>query len=140
MPRRPQYAYPYRRRVTLLRLSGSSLVWFRSSTDYSRDSISYSHNCHVSAALIHLLRVCCPCDGCPPVATWRYEFIATEQPHTAMLVLDGGSFKADDIAGARRVLASVIRNVRGSGPTKPNAIRLLDPLGQEAWRAKPQHR
>lgn len=73
------------------------------------------------------------------MATWRYEFIATGQPNADMLVLDGGNFSADDITGARRVLASVIRNIKVSGPTKPNAIRLLDPLGREAWRAKLQH-
>jgi hypothetical protein len=72
--------------------------------------------------------------------TWQYEFIATGQPHSDLLVLDGGQFQADDFSDARRVLASVIRNIKVSGPTRPNAIRLLDPLGQEAWRAKLQHR
>jgi hypothetical protein len=74
------------------------------------------------------------------MATWRYEFIATGQPYSDLMVLDGGNFKADDIAGARRVLAAVIRNIRVSGPSKPNAIRLLDPQGKEAWCAKLQHR
>ena len=72
--------------------------------------------------------------------TWRYEFIATDQPHSDLMVLDGGQFQADDVSSARRVLASVIRNVAVSGPTQPNGIRLLDPLGREAWRAKLQHR
>jgi len=72
--------------------------------------------------------------------TWQYQFIATGQAHVDLLILDGGHFQADDISGARRVLASVIRNVKVSGPTKPNGIRLLDPLGHEVWRAKLQHR
>jgi len=74
------------------------------------------------------------------MATWRYEFIATGQPHADLLVLDGGQFKADGMSDARRVLASVIQNIKISGPTQPNGIRLLDPLGHEAWRAKLQHR
>jgi len=74
------------------------------------------------------------------MATWRYEFIATDQQHSDLLVLDGGQFRADGISDARRVLASVIQNIKVSGPTKPNGIRLLDPLGREAWRAKLQHR
>jgi len=68
--------------------------------------------------------------------TWQYEFIATEQDHADLLILDGGYFKADAISGARRVLSSVIRDVRVSGPAKPAAIRLLDPLGREVWRAQ----
>jgi hypothetical protein len=72
--------------------------------------------------------------------TWRYEFIATGQPHSDLLILDVGHFKADDISDARKVLASVIRNVKVSGPTKPNAIRLLDPRGAEVWRALLQER
>jgi hypothetical protein len=72
--------------------------------------------------------------------TWRYEFIATGQPHSDLLILDVGHFKADDISDARKILASVIRNVKVSGPTKPNAIRLLDPRGAEVWRALLQER
>jgi hypothetical protein len=79
------------------------------------------------------------CNVRTAMTTWRYEFIATGQPYSDMLVLDGGNFRADDISAARRVLTAVIRNIKVSGPTKPNAIRLLDPLGQEAWRAKLQH-
>jgi hypothetical protein len=71
--------------------------------------------------------------------TWRYEFIATGQ-HADLLILDGGHFKADDLSGARRVLASVIRNIKVSGPARPDAIRLLDPLGKEVWRGKLQRR
>jgi hypothetical protein len=72
--------------------------------------------------------------------TWQYEFIVTDQPHSPVVVLDGGYFKAGDISDARSVLASVIRNVKVAGPTKPNAIRLLDPLGEEVWRASLQER
>lgn len=67
--------------------------------------------------------------------TWRYEFIATRQPQADFIVLDGGRFKALDADDARSVLANVVGNVRVSGPTKPDAIRLLDPKGREVWRA-----
>jgi len=72
--------------------------------------------------------------------TWQYEFIATGQAHADLLILDGGQFQADGISDARSVLASVVRNVKASGPARPNAIRLLDPWGKEVWRAKLQHR
>jgi hypothetical protein len=71
--------------------------------------------------------------------TWRYEILATGQPHSDLLILDGGQFKADDLSDARRVLSSIIQSIKVSGPTKPNAIRLIDPLGHEAWRAKLQN-
>ena len=74
------------------------------------------------------------------MATWRYEFIATGQKYSDLVVLDGGHFKADDISGARGVLASVMQNIKVSGPAKPNAIRLLDRLGHEVCRANLQHR
>jgi hypothetical protein len=72
--------------------------------------------------------------------TWQYEFIYIDQRHSPVVVLDGGYFKADGISDARSVLASVVRNVKVFGPTKPNAIRLLDPLGEEVWRALLQDR
>jgi hypothetical protein len=74
------------------------------------------------------------------MAPWRYEFIATDQPHSPLVVLDGGNFLADHIHAARSVLASVMRNVKMSGPTKPTAIRLLDPKGEEVGRALLQER
>jgi hypothetical protein len=67
--------------------------------------------------------------------TWRYEFIATRHPHSNCLILDGGKFKAADICNAREVLASVVRNIKVSGPTKPDAIRLIDPKRREVCRA-----
>ncbi len=57
--------------------------------------------------------------------TWRYEFIATRQPYSDLLVLDGGNFRADDIAGAWRVLL-------GMTPPHPGAFireEILDDLG-----------
>ena len=72
--------------------------------------------------------------------TWRYEFVATGQPHSDLLVLDGGQIQEPPTSDAGGVLASAIRNIKVSGPTKPNAIRLLDPIGHEVWRAKLQHR
>jgi hypothetical protein len=67
--------------------------------------------------------------------TWRYEFIATRHPHSNCMILDGGKFKAVDICDAREVLASVVRNIKVSGPTRPDAIRLIDPKGREVCRA-----
>jgi hypothetical protein len=71
---------------------------------------------------------------------WRYEFIATDQPHSRLVVLDGGNFRAEDISAARSVVASVIRNIKVSGPTRPTAIRLFTPRGQEVWQAPLQER
>jgi hypothetical protein len=51
------------------------------------------------------------------------------------MILDGGKFKAVDICDAREVLASVVRNIKVSGPTRPDAIRLIDPNGREVCRA-----
>lgn len=67
--------------------------------------------------------------------TWRYEFIATRHSRSNCLILDGGKFKAADICDARAVLASVVRNIKVSGPMKPDAIRLIDPKGREVCRA-----
>jgi hypothetical protein len=69
---------------------------------------------------------------------WRYEFIATGLPLADVVVLDSGSFRAVDAYGAKSVLASALRNVKPSGPARPNAIRLIDPSGQEIWRARLQ--
>jgi hypothetical protein len=51
------------------------------------------------------------------------------------MILDGGKFKAVDICDAREVLASVVRNIKVSGPTRPDAIRFIDPKGREVCRA-----
>jgi len=67
--------------------------------------------------------------------TWRYEFIATRHPRSDCMILDGGKFKAADVCDAREVLASVVRNIKVSGPTRPDAIRLIDPKGREVCRA-----
>jgi hypothetical protein len=72
--------------------------------------------------------------------TWRYVFIVTDRSHSPLILLDGGDFAADDIHAARSVLASIIRNIKVSGPTQPTAIRLLDLKGEEVWRASLQDR
>lgn len=64
----------------------------------------------------------------------RYEFIATKPSKTEVIV-DGGEFNAIDVDDAKIVLAAVMRNIKSTGPTKPDAIRLVDPDGQEIWRA-----
>jgi hypothetical protein len=65
---------------------------------------------------------------------WRYEFILTKTPSIA-LILDSGEFPAIDANDAKLVLAAVVKNIKTTGPTMPNAIRLIDPDGQEIWRA-----
>jgi hypothetical protein len=65
--------------------------------------------------------------------TWRYEYLST---NSHLLILDGGKFKAIDVEDAKVVLASVVRNIKVPGPTRPNAIRLIDPTGREVWRAR----
>lgn len=75
------------------------------------------------------------------VMNWKYEFLATHGPteesgSTAeFVVVDGGAFAAADLAGAKSVLSRVVRDVTVAGPTPPNAIRLIDPSGEEIWRA-----
>jgi hypothetical protein len=71
---------------------------------------------------------------------WRYEFIATQDRTSDVVVLGSSGFDAKDIFDTRKVLSSVIRNIKVSGSTKPNAIRLLDPEGREVWRGLPQGR
>jgi hypothetical protein len=72
--------------------------------------------------------------------TWRYEYIATQQSLSEPIVLYGARFKAKDIYDTRKVLASALRSIKVSGPTKPNAIRLIDPDGEEVWRGLLQAR
>lgn len=66
---------------------------------------------------------------------WRYEIIAT-QDESAFQVLDGGRFKAADIYDTRSVLAAVLRTKKTHRPKQPDAIRLIDPKGNEVWRAR----
>jgi hypothetical protein len=65
---------------------------------------------------------------------WRYEFILTKTPSIA-LILDSGEFPAVDADGTKMVLAAVMKNIKTTGPAKADAIRLIDPDGQEIWRA-----
>jgi hypothetical protein len=65
---------------------------------------------------------------------WRYEFIATHPEQAEPMVLEGANFAAIDADNAKLVLARVVRDLKPSGPTRPHAIRLLDPDGWEVWR------
>lgn len=67
-------------------------------------------------------------------AMWRYEFIATHPERSEPTVLEGANFAAIDADNAKLVLARVVRDLKLSGPTRPQAIRLLDPDGWEVWR------
>lgn len=71
---------------------------------------------------------------------WRCEYIATRQSRLEPIVLLGIQFETKDIYDTRKVLASALRNIKVSGPAKPNPIRLIDPDGEEVWRALLQGR
>jgi hypothetical protein len=66
--------------------------------------------------------------------TWRYEFIATHPEQSEPTVLEGANFTAIDADNAKLVLARAVSDLTLSGPTRPHAIRLLDPDGWEVWR------
>jgi hypothetical protein len=65
---------------------------------------------------------------------WRYEIIAVQPGQSDATVLDGQDFAAIDADNAKLVLARVVSGLMHSGPTRPRAIRLLDPDGTEVWR------
>jgi hypothetical protein len=65
---------------------------------------------------------------------WRYEIIAMQPGQPDPTVLDGRDFMAIDADNAKLVLARVVGSLKHSGPTRPHAIRLLDPDGWEVWR------
>lgn len=72
--------------------------------------------------------------------TWRCAHLATQRSRLEPVVLYGARFKAKDICDTRKVLASALRNIKMSEPAKPNAIRLIDPDGEEVWRGLLQGR
>jgi hypothetical protein len=74
------------------------------------------------------------------MANWRYEFVAAQEHSSDLIVLEGRNFNAKDIYATRKVLSKAIRNKKVSGPSKPNAIRLLDSEGYEVWRGLLQSR
>jgi hypothetical protein len=43
--------------------------------------------------------------------------------------------RALDVDDANIGLAAVTKNIKSIAPTKPDAIRLIDPNGHEVWRA-----
>jgi hypothetical protein len=70
------------------------------------------------------------------IMNWKYEFLATREWLGEFVVVDSRPFRAADLAGAKSVLSRVVREVKVKGPTPPNAIRLIDPNGEEIWRAQ----
>jgi hypothetical protein len=69
------------------------------------------------------------------VMPWKYEFIATHGSQADFAVLSSSKFKAADLAEAKSILANVVTDIEAQGSVSPNAIRLIDPSGQEIWRA-----
>lgn len=66
---------------------------------------------------------------------WKYELLATSGSRDDFVVLSGSEFKASSLAAARSFLANVVTDIKSHGFRVPNAIRLIDPDGEEIWRA-----
>jgi hypothetical protein len=66
---------------------------------------------------------------------WKYESLATGGLPRDVVVLSGSDFKAFNLAAAKSILASVVTNIKEQGSVLPNAIRLIDPGGEEIRRA-----
>ncbi len=66
---------------------------------------------------------------------WKYEFLATRRLPDDFVVLSGGEVKASGLTGAKSFLAGVVTDIRALGSVMPNAIRLIDPDGEEIWRS-----
>jgi len=66
---------------------------------------------------------------------WKYEFLLTRGSPADIVVLGGSDFNAADLTAAKSILAGVVTNIKVDGTVPPNAIRLIDPSGDEIWRA-----
>jgi len=66
---------------------------------------------------------------------WRYELIATDRSPGDAVVLSSSEFAAFDLAAAKSILARAVTSIKTQGSVRPNAIRLIDPSGEEIWRA-----
>jgi hypothetical protein len=66
---------------------------------------------------------------------WKYQLLATRGSAGDFVVLSSREFEASDLAAAKSFLAGAVTNVKSHGSALPNAIRLIDPDGEEIWRA-----
>jgi hypothetical protein len=66
---------------------------------------------------------------------WKYGLLARRGAPGDFVVLSSSEFVASDLADAKSLLAGVVTNVRAHASVTPNAIRLIDPSGEEIWRA-----
>jgi len=66
---------------------------------------------------------------------WKYELLASGGWPGDFVLLRTSEFKAANLADAKSILAGVVTNIKARGSVKPNAIRLIDPDGDEIWRA-----
>ncbi len=67
-------------------------------------------------------------DNKHPVVYWVYS-------HAASSAAPGCAVFFNENDDAKTVLAAVMKNIKNTGPTKPDAIRLIDPDGEEILRA-----
>jgi hypothetical protein len=65
----------------------------------------------------------------------KYECLAARQSPDDFAVLSTKEFGASDIDAAKSILARGVANTKAQGFVPPNAIRLIDPSGEEIWRA-----
>lgn len=66
---------------------------------------------------------------------WKYEVLATGLSPGDFVVLSTSQFEAANLAAAKSILAMAVTNLKAQDSTMPNAIRLIDPGGEEIWRA-----
>ena len=66
---------------------------------------------------------------------WKYEFLATGRGPGDFVVLSSGEFKAANLAATKSMLAGALTDIKAHGSVMPNTIRLIDPDGEEIWRA-----
>jgi len=65
------------------------------------------------------------------VKVWKYNFLATGLSPHDFVVLSTSEFEAVNLAAAKSIL---VTNLKAQDSMTPNAIRLIDPSGEEIWR------
>jgi hypothetical protein len=63
-----------------------------------------------------------------------YEVVAKRFMLAGSVLINHGGFRAEHVEDAKAVLRCAARNLMVSGETRPDAIRLADPLGLEVMR------
>ena len=69
------------------------------------------------------------------VKVWKYELVAVGGSPGDFVVSSSSEFKAPSLAAAKSFLAGAVSDIPAQGFPVPNAIRLIDPGGEEIWRA-----